>query len=123
MWIAIQCTQDTAGVGVVLADAGSWRFLPHAVGQWCSSLHDFLADSECTLEIADVYTEHSLHPAGPRPYLHGGRNNRTSAQKARMQTINRCRLYLQVECLSDVCTADGPSMDPGLQAQAPKATS
>jgi hypothetical protein len=25
----------------------------------------------------------------------------------KMQVINRCRLYLQVECLSNVCTANG----------------
>jgi hypothetical protein len=28
--------------------------------------------------------------------------------------VNRCRLYLQVECLSDVCTAEGHKTDPGL---------
>jgi hypothetical protein len=35
-----------------------------------------------------------------------------------IRAINRCRLFLQVECLSDVCTADGLTTDPGLQASA-----
>jgi hypothetical protein len=34
-----------------------------------------------------------------------------------MRTINRCRLFFQVECLSDVCTADGLTTDPGLEAR------
>ena len=40
-----------------------------------------------------------------------------------MRSINRCRMYLQVECLSDVCTADGLTTDTGLQAQSPTVTS
>jgi hypothetical protein len=34
-----------------------------------------------------------------------------------MQNIKRCRVFLQVECLSDSCTADGLTTDPELQAQ------
>jgi hypothetical protein len=37
--------------------------------------------------------------------------------------INRCRLYLQVECLSDICTAEGASLDPGLRNKPPTVTS
>jgi hypothetical protein len=33
------------------------------------------------------------------------------------------RLYLQVECLSDICTADGQRTDPGLQAKTSAVTS
>jgi hypothetical protein len=40
-----------------------------------------------------------------------------------IQAINRCRLYLQVECLSDICTAAGSTTDPGLQAQPPRVIS
>jgi hypothetical protein len=40
-----------------------------------------------------------------------------------MRAINRCRLFLQVECLSDVCTADGLTTDPGLEAKPPKVSS
>jgi hypothetical protein len=34
-----------------------------------------------------------------------------------IQAINRCRLYLQIERLSDICPADGLILDPRLQAQ------
>jgi hypothetical protein len=40
-----------------------------------------------------------------------------------MRAINHCRLFLQVECLSDVCTADDLTTDPGVQAQPPTVTS
>jgi hypothetical protein len=33
------------------------------------------------------------------------------------QGINRCRLYLQVECLSDICTPEGVRLDPGIQGE------
>jgi hypothetical protein len=41
-----------------------------------------------------------------------------------MQAINRCRLYLHAECLSDICTgpAVGLRIDPRLQAQSPNVT-
>jgi hypothetical protein len=37
--------------------------------------------------------------------------------------INRCRLYLQVECLSDICTAEGASLNPRLRDKPPAVTS
>jgi hypothetical protein len=55
MWIAIQWAQVTAGVGFALLGEPV-RFLPHAVGKWFSSLRDFLADSQFTLEIVNTYT-------------------------------------------------------------------
>jgi hypothetical protein len=36
---------------------------------------------------------------------------------SKIQAINQYRLYLQVECLSEICTADGVSLDPGIQAK------
>jgi hypothetical protein len=55
MWIAIQWAQVTAGVGFALL-AEPWRLLSHAVGQWISSLCNFLKDSELTLLIDNTYT-------------------------------------------------------------------
>jgi hypothetical protein len=46
IWITIQWS------GFVLRGE-TWQFLPHAVGEWFSSLCDFNADSECTLILAD----------------------------------------------------------------------
>jgi hypothetical protein len=54
IWIANQWTQVIAWVGFALLGAPE-RFLPHAVAKWFSSLHDFLADSEVTIEIVNTY--------------------------------------------------------------------
>jgi hypothetical protein len=54
MWTAIQWTQVTAGVGfAVLAEP--WRDIPRSRSM-DPSLRDFLTDSECTIEIANIYT-------------------------------------------------------------------
>jgi hypothetical protein len=75
------------------------RFLPYAVGQWFFSLRDsFLAGSECTFEIANMYIVCTR-------WVH----DRIIMEDAligdyivsEIQAINRCRSYLQVEYLSD----------------------
>jgi hypothetical protein len=43
--------------------------------------------------------------------------------ESEIQGINRCRLYLQVECLLDICNADGVMLDPELLEKAPIVTS
>jgi hypothetical protein len=115
----LQWAQVAAGVGFpVLAEP--WRELPHGVGQWFSSIRDFLVDSECTIQIANTYTVTTrrvhdnilMEDAMTRDFIDG-----------KMRWINPCRLFLQVECHSDVCTADGLRRDPGLEAQPPKVTS
>jgi hypothetical protein len=55
MCILIQWTQVTVGVGFAILTE-PWRSLPHSVGQWLPSLCEFLADSECRIEIANTYT-------------------------------------------------------------------
>ena len=55
MRTVIQWTQVTTGVGFAILSE-RWRSLPQTDGQWFSSLCDFLADSECTVEIANTYT-------------------------------------------------------------------
>jgi hypothetical protein len=84
MWIAIQWEKVTAGVRFPLLGIPE-RFLPHAVGKGYSSLRDFLADSEFTPKIVNTYTDCLRHNV-----LAGG------TVKYKLQ---RCRLYLQVECL------------------------
>jgi hypothetical protein len=104
MWIVIPWANVMVGVKFALLGE-SERFLPYAVGKWFSSLRDFLADSKFTLGIINTCTRHIIFM-----HWHGGGSSD-------IQAINRCRLYLQVECLSDACTADGLSIDPGLQVQ------
>jgi hypothetical protein len=83
---------------------------------WLSSLYDFLADSEWTLETTSTYTVCIRRVHDRRTQRQG------TSQMAKMQTINRCHLYLQVERLSNVCTADGLRTDTGLQAKPPNVT-
>jgi hypothetical protein len=45
-----------------------------------------------------------------------------SYTESEIQGINRCRLYLQVEGLSDICNADGVGLHPGIQAKSPTIT-
>jgi hypothetical protein len=40
-----------------------------------------------------------------------------------IQGINPCRLFLQIECLSNICTAGDVRLDPGIQAKPPAVTS
>jgi hypothetical protein len=51
IWIVIQWIQVTTGV------SESWRFLSSAVGKWFTSVHNFLADSDCTLAIDIAHTQ------------------------------------------------------------------
>jgi hypothetical protein len=119
IWIALQWAQVTTGVGFeLLREPG--HFLPHAVGRWFSSLRDFLADSELTLTIANVYTVCPRREGDLVLMDEARTGNYTSGD---VQAINRCRLYLQVECLSDICTADGLGLDPGLKARPPTVSS
>jgi hypothetical protein len=115
MDILIQWTQVTVGVGFAF-HTESWRSL-HSVGQWLPSLCEFLADSD---DIANTYTvriRRVYHRILMEDALTG---NFTDSE---MRNINRCRVVLQIECLSDVCTADGLTTDPGLQAQPPTVAS
>jgi hypothetical protein len=92
----------------------------HAGGKWLFSLRHFLADSECTHEIANTYIL-STRWANDCILMEGALTRDYTVSE--IQAINRCRLYLQVECLSNICTADGLRKDPGLRAQPPTVTS
>jgi hypothetical protein len=91
MWIAIQWAHVTAGVGFTLLGAPE-RYLPHALGKWFSSLRDFLV----TLEIVNTYTC-CIRRVHDRILM----DDVVAAwyTNNEIQGINRCRLYLQVECL------------------------
>jgi hypothetical protein len=107
MWIATQWAQVIAGAGFAcLGEPG--RFLLHAVDKWFSSHHDCLADYECTPAIVNTYIVY-LRRVYDRilmdEVLAGWYTN------SDIQAISRCRLYRQVECLSDIYTADGLSGD------------
>jgi hypothetical protein len=119
MWIAIQWAQVTAGVGFALLGKPD-RFLPHAVGKWLLFLRDFLADLEFTLEIANTHIVclRRVHDRILMDDVLAG-----FYIESEIQGINRFRFYLQVECLSDICTADGVRLNPGIQEKTTAVTS
>jgi hypothetical protein len=119
MCMLIQWTQVTVGVGFAMLTE-PWRTPPHAVGQWLPSLCAFLADSECSIEISNTYTV-CIRRVHDRILMEDAMSGNFTDSEIR--DINRCRVFLQVECLSDVCTADGLTTDPGLQAQPPMVVS
>jgi hypothetical protein len=119
IWSSTQWAQVTAGAGFALLGE-PWQFLPHATGKRFSSLRDFLADSGCTLAIANTYTVY-LRRVHDRILLDDALAGWYT--DIDIQAINRCWLYLQVECVSYICTADGLSVDPGLQTRRPAVTS
>jgi hypothetical protein len=87
------------------------RDVPHEVGQWIPSLREFLTDSECTIEIKPTHVSSATGGSTPNP--HGGRNEGTHGQ--RNSGDQPLPAFLQVECLSDICTAEGSTTDPGLK--------
>jgi hypothetical protein len=107
VWTAIQWIQVIAGVGFALL-AEPWSFLIHAVGQCFSSLRDFLADSECTIEIANTYTvcTRRVHDRILMERNDRGLHRQRNAGNQSLPAVSSGR------CLSDVCTADGLTTDP-----------
>jgi hypothetical protein len=83
-------------------------------------LREFLTSSECTTDIANTYIvcTRRIHD---RILMEDAMTG--DFTDSEMRAINRCRLFLQVEYLSDVCTADGLTTDPGLEAKSPEASS
>jgi hypothetical protein len=89
--------------------------LPHAEGNWILSLREFLSDSHCEIII---------------PALKGAQTRRindrvlmddaiTSSKysDSDVEAINRMRLFLQVECLSEICTTMGHRILPTVWQQ------
>ena len=82
--------------------------LPHMLDGWFHTLRQFLQESECSIH----------QPDAPEilPRRQGDRNIMDDACSSLSATdvthINWCRLYLQVEYLSDMTTIDGTSINP-----------
>jgi hypothetical protein len=90
MCMLIQWTQVTVGVGFAILTE-PWRSLPHSVGQWLPSLCEFLADSECTIEIANTYTVR-IRRVHDRILMEDAMTGNFTDSE--MRDINRCRVFL-----------------------------
>jgi hypothetical protein len=101
----VQCTLDViqikAGIGKpVLEDTRSSAYIEWG---WIPSIRDFLLHINGKILNAtltpEVYREHDS-------YIMDAPLLSTLTRKEQI-LINWCRLYLQVECLSDICSSDG----------------
>ena len=84
---------------------------PHAEGNWIMTLNEYLRMSECSIEIQAL--------KGVQTYREDDRvlmddDLLGPYTTFDLQCINRVRMYLQVECLSDIANAAGTQLDAGL---------
>jgi hypothetical protein len=106
----------------------SWFFLgdtttplPHLPGRWLKSLRKFLSRIGGSIEVDDYFL-----PSIQREndvYLMDlvlASNHFTSKE---ICTINYCRMFLQIVTISDLCLADGVSIDPAFLSGTPAPTS
>jgi hypothetical protein len=103
---ALEAMQLEAGIGKPILDNN--RTLPYIEWGWLPSIRDFLQ-----------HINGSITNATPTPPKY--RTNDSYIMDAKLLNylsnkeqilINRCRIFLQVECLSDICTADGDNIQP-----------
>ena len=105
--IAMQWFQHLVGVSFSTFEHPGTT-LSHAEGEWLMSVRTFLAASDCKLRVVGLQTVERRR-IQDRALM----DDAISAGLPREMTrgINRVRLFLQVECLSDICTPDGTKLE------------
>ena len=113
--IAMQWFQHLIGVSFSAFEKTK-PALPHAEGAWFLSLRRFLNDSVCQLQVIGIHTVQCR-----RQYDRVLMDDaiKSGFSNGAIQGINRVRLFLQVECLSDICTPDGKRLEANLLDEAP----
>ena len=106
--IAIQWYQLLAGTTFSVWERPD-QVIPHQVGEYFKSIREFLVKSECTIYITDVYQVRHRR-VGDCALMERAMNSTKPYSKPDIIRINRVRLYLQVECLSEICDADGVAL-------------
>lgn len=84
--------------------------LPHVESKWFLSLRQYLHASSTWIELAET---HLLPPQRLNDFhlMHAVLLSKSFTPK-QIKRINYCRLFLQVEMASDICLADGRTIDP-----------
>jgi hypothetical protein len=118
--VAISWTQLHIGTSFCfLTDTTS--SLPHLPGRWLRSLRDFLSAIDGFIEL-----DHYFLPPTQRErdvYLMDMVLQSDTFTSKEICTLNFCRLYLQAVTLSDICLADGVTLDPQMLLGKPGPTS
>jgi hypothetical protein len=106
----------------------SWFFLadpttplPHFPGRWLKSLRQFLARIHGSLEV-DSYFLPPIQRTND-VYIMDLVLSSNCFSEYEIRVINYCRMYLQSVTMSDICLADGVTIDPAFLLGTPTATS
>ena len=107
--IQISWAQRVAGVSCPILKHPTAR-IPHLNNEkWTMTLHDFLSESELGIRIQDIRcpimkreNDCALMDIAIQSKMNDGQ----------IRMVNCCRVYLCVECLSDICSADGKRINP-----------
>jgi hypothetical protein len=103
--IGIQWYQLVAGTTFFVWERPE-QVLPHQVGEYFKSIREFLVKSRCTVHIPNVYKVQHRR-GGDCALMERAMSSTKPWSKPDIARINRAQLYLQVECLSDICDANG----------------
>jgi hypothetical protein len=108
--IAYAWHQSYCGVSFQLLEEPS-PLVPHAIGGWFVSLRNFLHTSNMAIAIPPKLLR------TPRLLRRGDANlmdafRSLNLKTAQIRLLNYCRLFLQVETLAEICTADGSRLLP-----------
>jgi hypothetical protein len=94
--------------------------ISYVPGTWMQALCGFLRLVDCQLHWDDMYTVQLRRTGDESIMEHAVKIGFSAAELIRVQ---RCRIFLQVECISDITTADGLRLDPNLNNETPSVAS
>ena len=102
-WFRILCGYTSCP----LADPSArTQHVEHA--SWFKSLQSFLHQTEYSLDIPNLYLPRLLRQHDQAIMSLSG----TSFNPSELRTINRCRIFLRVTTLAEICTTDGTQIHP-----------
>jgi hypothetical protein len=93
------------------------RLLPHAVGSWFISIRQYLTASGFGLKLTKPLYTASTRRTHDKVLMDDVLHIVKTPTK--IQQINKVRLFLRVECLSEICTANGLELLESLWAPQP----
>ena len=102
-WIAIQWIQTFVGTSKNFLETTDTP-LPHLLDGWFQVTRQFLQESDCTIEIDDAPT---ILPRRENDKNIMDDVCQSTTSQTDIEQINWCRLYLQVEYLSDISNLEG----------------
>ena len=117
MRITLDWLQQTAGVSFSKLEKPEKR-TPHLEDTWLKTLTDFLHDSNCAITIPGTYKV-QLRRKEDANLMERVAIMANYADGA-MKQINWCRLYMRVETLADIGTAEGKHISTTIYAYPPR---